>query len=84
MVGKLENAILKQAIRDLASKHIDYREDAKKFFYEEESFNEICKRKRIKPEEIRNGVAILLSYPLLSRKKMADKISRMLDIDGMT
>ena len=54
------------------------------FFYEEESFNDICKRKRIKPQEIRNGVAILLSYPLMSRKKMADKISRMLDIDGMT
>tara|TARA_R100001377_G_scaffold69474_1_gene44818 strand:- start:84 stop:332 length:249 start_codon:yes stop_codon:yes gene_type:complete len=80
MVGKLENAILKQAIRDLASKHIDYREDAKKFF-SQESFDEICKSKKIKPDEIRSGVAILLSYPLLSRKKMADKISRMLDIE---
>jgi len=80
MVGKLENAILKQAIRDLASKHIEYQEDAKKFF-SEESFDQICKSKNIKPDEIRNGVAILLSYPLLSRKKMADKISRMLDIE---
>ena len=80
MVGKLDNAILKQAIRDIASKHIDYREDAKKFFLQE-SFDEICKSKKIKPDEIRSGVAILLSYPLLSRKKMADKISRMLDIE---
>lgn len=81
MSKKLDNAILKQAIRDIASKDFDHREDAKNFFNCEESFVEICERKKIKPEEIRNGVAILLSYPLLSRKKMADKISRMLDIE---
>jgi len=79
MRDKLDNAILKQSIRDLASKDSKLRDKAVLFFTTE-SFDDFCSRNKFKDsDKIKQGVKSILSYPLLSRKLVVEQICRLLD-----
>ena len=79
MKDKLHTAILKQSIRDLASKDTKLRNNAKKFFMSN-SFDDFCKTNNFeKSEIIRKGVKMILEYPLISRKLVVNQIARLLD-----
>jgi hypothetical protein len=79
MRDKLDNAILKQSLRDLASKDIKLRKNAKSFLMSE-SFKDFCARNKFaKANEIQRGVELVLTYPLISRKLVVNQIARLLD-----
>jgi hypothetical protein len=79
MRDKLDNAILKQSLRDLASKNIKLRRNAKSFFMSD-SFQEFCARNKFaKADEIKKGVDLVLTYPLISRKTVVNQIAKLLD-----
>ena len=79
MEEKLSNAILKQSLRDLASKDIKLRRKAKSFFMSE-SFQLFCARNKLaRAEEIKKGVELVLTYPLISRKSIVNQIAKLLD-----
>jgi|TARA_R110002012_G_scaffold76766_6_gene194112 hypothetical protein len=79
MRDKLDNAILKQSIRDLASKDSKLRDKAVLFFTTE-SFDDFCSRNKFKDgDKIKQGIKSILSYPLLSRKLVVEQICRLLD-----
>tara|TARA_R110001592_G_scaffold315540_1_gene591596 strand:+ start:1343 stop:1627 length:285 start_codon:yes stop_codon:yes gene_type:complete len=79
MRDKLDNAILKQSIRDLASKDSKLRDRATLFFTTE-SFDDFCSRNKFEDaSKIKQGVKSILSYPLLSRKLVVEQICRILD-----
>jgi site-specific recombinase XerD len=79
MIDKLDTAILKQSIRDLASKDSKLRDKAILFF-STESFDDFCTRNKFKDaNKIKEGISSVLSYPLLSRKLIVEQICRLLD-----
>jgi len=79
ILDRLDNAILKQAIRDLASKKKKIYTESKSFFFSK-SFEDFCERNNFHDTEvIRRGVTLLDDFPLISRKRMVEEIARMLD-----
>ncbi len=79
MRDKLHTAILKQSIRDLASKDIKLRNNAKKFFMSN-SFDDFCKTNNFeKSDTIKKGVEMILEYPLISRKVLVNQVAKLLD-----
>jgi len=79
MRDKLDNAILKQSIRDLASKDSKKRDNATLFFTTDD-FDKFCERNNFKDiKKVKNGITSILSYPLVSRKLIVEQICRLLD-----
>ena len=70
--------ILKQAIRDLASKDINLSESASDFF-KSSSYEELCLSLEIDKSMMDKSIKELETYPLISKKKLANRMAVMLD-----
>ena len=75
---KLDMAILKQAIRDLASKDSKL-EDGSLSYFTTKSFFMLCQRNTIDVDSIVSSIKELKKYPLISRKKLANQIAKLID-----
>ncbi len=74
----IDYIILKQAIRDLASKNVSTSESASKFF-RSKSYVRLCVSLDIDKQAMDKSLVELESYPLISRKKLANKMAKMID-----
>jgi hypothetical protein len=70
--------ILKQAIRDLASKDINLSESASDFF-KSSNYKELCLSLEIDKSMMDKSIKELETYPLISKKKLANRMAIMLD-----
>ncbi len=70
--------ILKQAIRDLASKNTDLSESASKFF-KSSSYENLCASLHIDKSVMDESIRELETYPVISKKKLGNKMARLLD-----
>mgnify|MGYP003154944123 CR=1 FL=1 len=77
-VKKLDSLVLKQAVRDLASKNVDLSSQAEDYFYSKD-FKKLCHRLDIDMKTMRKAVRKLVDYPVISKKKIANDIARMID-----
>jgi hypothetical protein len=77
-VKKLDSLVLKQAVRDLASKNVDLSSQAEDYFYSKD-FKRLCHRLDIDIKTMRKAVRKLVDYPVISKKKIANDIARMID-----
>tara|TARA_R100001129_G_scaffold168106_1_gene136113 strand:+ start:2959 stop:3231 length:273 start_codon:yes stop_codon:yes gene_type:complete len=74
----VECMILKQAIRDLASKDTNLSESASDFF-KSSNYKELCLSLEIDKSMMDKSIKELETYPLISKKKLANKMAIMLD-----
>ena len=74
----VNKAVFKQTIRDLASKNTKLSDDAK-LFIQSKHFSEILNRLGIEQSSIDEALKQLSEYPIVTRKKVADQMARMLD-----
>lgn len=77
-VKKLDSLVLKQAVRDLASKDVDLSNQAEDFFYSDD-FKKLCDRLNIDIKAMQKSIKDLVEYPVISKKKIANDIARMID-----
>lgn len=77
-VKKLDSLVLKQAVRDLASKDVDLSNQAEDFFYSDD-FKKLCVRLNIDIKAMQKSIRDLVEYPIISKKKIANDIARMID-----
>jgi hypothetical protein len=77
-VKKLDSLVLKQAVRDLASKDVDLSNQAEDFFYSDD-FKKLCHRLNIDIKAMQKSIRDLVEYPVISKKKIANDIARMID-----
>ena len=75
---KLDSLVLKQAVRDLASKDVDLSNSAEDYFYSKD-FKQLCERLDIDIEIMCKAIRELVEYPVISKKKIANDIARMID-----
>ena len=82
---KMDIAILKQTIRDLASKEMKTRIEAKILpdrtikKFKSSSFFRLCDRLNLNASDIKNSLDTLMDYPLISRKALSEEIARFID-----
>ena len=74
----LESLIVKQAIRDIASKDVNISTKALSYFISKD-FKNLCQRNKIDVDKILSSIKALNEYPLLSRKKLSNDISKVID-----
>ncbi len=74
----LEMAVLKQAVRDIASVNTKTSTEAFAYFYSKD-FEDFCKRHDIDKKPIRKAVKTLFSSGIHYRKKSADQIAKLID-----
>ena len=74
----LDGLVVKQAIRDIASKNPKTSNEAKLYF-ESEDFTSLCKRNELVADVFVNAVRELNDYPVLSKKKLAEDICSLID-----
>jgi len=74
----LDGLILKQAVRDVASKKSELSDKALLFFYTKD-FLDLCKRNGIDANTITQSVKKLVDFPIISRKKLANDIAKVID-----
>ena len=74
----VNKAVFKQTIRDLASKNTKLSNDAK-LFIQSKHFSEILNRLGIEQSFIDEALRQLSEYPIVTRKKVAEQMARMLD-----
>lgn len=77
-IFKLDAVILKQAVRDVASKNPDISDKAIIYFYSDD-FLELCQRNNMDGQSIMRSVKDLSKYPIISRKKIANRIAKIID-----
>ena len=75
---ELDYAILKQAIRDVASKEKTTCDKAISYFNSKD-FKNLCARNNLNTKELAKSIKELLDYPLLSRKKLVNQIANIID-----
>jgi|TARA_R100001443_G_C3300027_1_gene165044 hypothetical protein len=75
---ELDKSILKQAIRDIASKNDLLIRDAVDFFTSED-FNDLCNRLGIQEDATLDSIKNLISYPVLPKKRLAEEMARLLN-----
>jgi len=75
---KLDSLIVKQAVRDVASKDENLSNQALSYFISDD-FKVLCFRNKIHLETILLSIKELNKYPLLSRKKLANDIAKVID-----
>jgi hypothetical protein len=75
---KLDYLVLKQAIRDLASKDNTKSDEAFDYFHSEH-FALLCERVLLDKKVILKSVVALTDYPLISRKKLANSMAKEID-----
>lgn len=74
----IDSLVLKQAVRDVASKKPDLSNQALIYFHSED-FLDLCSRYKIDGKGISLSVKKLVDFPILSRRKMANDIARAID-----
>lgn len=75
---KLDFLVVKQAIRDVASKDENLSNQALSYFISDD-FKSLCFRNKINLETVQKSIKELNQYPLLSRKKLANDIAKVID-----
>jgi len=75
---KLDSLVVKQAIRDVASKDENLSNQALSYFISDD-FKSLCFRNKINLETVHKSIKELNQYPLLSRKKLANDIAKVID-----
>jgi|TARA_R100001015_G_C4479607_1_gene60536 hypothetical protein len=75
---KLDSLVVKQAIRDVASKDENLSNQALSYFISDD-FKSLCFRNKINLETVQKSIKELNQYPLLSRKKLANDIAKVID-----
>ena len=75
---KIDSLIVKQAVRDIASKDVDTSTKALSYFISKD-FYDLCHRNNLNADKILMSIKELNKYPLLSRKKMSNDIARLID-----
>jgi hypothetical protein len=75
----LDGVILKQAVRDVASKKPDLSDKALLYFHSKDFLN-LCERNKIDGNSITQSVKELVDFPIISRKKLANDIAKVIDI----
>jgi|TARA_R110000823_G_scaffold314513_1_gene443846 hypothetical protein len=79
---RLDYAVIKQAIRDCSSKNELLVSDSLEWFNSDE-FKIICERNNILPDKVIGSVREMLEYPIITRKKFAIEIAKLLN-DSIT
>tara|TARA_R100000995_G_C3445352_1_gene105389 strand:- start:275 stop:550 length:276 start_codon:yes stop_codon:yes gene_type:complete len=74
----LDSLVIKQAVRDVASKNPDLSDKALLYFHSSD-FQNLCSRNKIDGNAISESIKGLSRYPILSRKKIASDIARIID-----
>jgi len=74
----LDGLVVKQAVRDVASKDPKTSYSALLYFVSDD-FSELCERNDILTDGIVLAVEELNSYPVLSKKKLAEDICKLVE-----
>ena len=74
----LDGLIVKQAVRDIASKDPKTSNEALLYFVSDD-FSNLCQRNDILSDGIVNAVKELNSYPVLSKKRLAEDVCNLVD-----
>ena len=75
---KIDTLIVKQAVRDVASKDTKTSQKALSYFISND-FKNLCQRNNFDVDKITLSIKNLNEYPLLSRKKLSNEIAKMID-----
>ena len=75
---KLDSLVMKQAVRDVASKDENLSNQALSYYISDD-FKSLCFRNKINLETVHKSIKELNQYPLLSRKKLANDIAKVID-----
>lgn len=76
--NKLDQKILQQAVRDIASKNPKTSTEALRYFTSDD-FKKLCKRNSIDFVQVIVAIKQLNTYPIISKKKLANQISRLIE-----
>ena len=74
----IDSLVVKQAVRDVASKKPDLSNKALLYFHSKDFLN-LCSRNQIDGKAISRSIMELVKFPLISRKKIANDIARVID-----
>ena len=74
----LDGLIVKQAVRDVASKKPELSDQALLYFYSRD-FLDLCQRNMIDGNAIIESIKSLVDFPIISRKKIANGIAKVID-----
>jgi len=74
----LDQAVVKQAIRDIASKDQKLADKSILYFYSED-FSNLCERNRLDRSIVSNAIKELIKFPVITRKKIANDIAILID-----
>ena len=75
---ELDKKVLQQAVRDIASKNPRTSTEAKAYFLSQD-FEKLCTRNSIDSDTVKLAVVELNEYPIVSKKKLANKISKLIE-----
>ena len=75
---KLDGLVVKQAVRDVASKNPDLSDEAL-IYFNSQDFLDLSKRNKIDGSAISHSIKELVDFPIISRKKIANDIARVID-----
>ena len=70
---RIELSVIRQAIRDMASKEPQKNEDAFNYF-KSSDFKTLCVRHSIDSELFVKSMELLIDYPLITRKREVNKL----------
>jgi len=74
----LDGLVVKQAVRDIASKDPKTSKEALLYFISD-NFSNLCQRNDIASDGIVNAVKELNDYPILSKKRLAEDVCNLVD-----
>ena len=74
----LDGLVVKQAVRDIASKDPKTSKEALLYFISD-NFSNLCQRNDIASDGIVNAVKELNEYPVLSKKRLAEDVCNLVD-----
>lgn len=74
----LDGLVVKQAVRDVASKNPDLSDQAILYFHSKD-FSDLCSRNNIDGEFVTQSIKDLSKYPIISRKNIANNIASVID-----
>jgi len=74
----LDGLVVKQAVRDIASKDPNTSKQALLYFVSDD-FSNLCQRNDILSDGIVNAVKELNDYPILSKKRLAEDVCNLVD-----
>ena len=76
---KIDSLIIKQAVRDIASKDQDRSLEALTYFKSKKTLLFLCERNKIDSGKIKESVDNIVQYPIISRKKISNEIAKLID-----